>query len=125
MFRREPGPVGRRGLPYLLLFQVAFPTLAPLLDLFALYGLIFLNPVVVMAYWMSFNLLQLGLGAYALRLDRESLRPLWTMPLQQLVYRQLMYLVVLQSIVSAARGLRLRWQHVDRTGEMHLEMSEN
>jgi hypothetical protein len=42
------------------------------------------------------------------------------MPLQQFVYRQLMYLVVIQSVVSAARGARLRWQHVERTGEAEL-----
>jgi hypothetical protein len=40
------------------------------------------------------------------------------MPLQQLLYRQLMYLVVIQSLISAARGSRLRWQHVERTGEL-------
>jgi hypothetical protein len=42
------------------------------------------------------------------------------MPLQQVVYRQLMYLVVIQSVISALRGLRLRWQHVERTGEVEL-----
>jgi hypothetical protein len=29
-----------------------------------------------------------------------------------------MYLVVIQSLISAARGVRLRWQHVERTGEV-------
>jgi hypothetical protein len=40
--------------------------------------------------------------------------------LQQFVYRQLMYLVVIQSAISAARGLGLRWQHVERTGEIEV-----
>jgi hypothetical protein len=31
---------------------------------------------------------------YAFRLDKESLGPLWRLPLQQFVYRQLMYLVL-------------------------------
>ena len=31
--------------------------------------------------------------AYALRLDRERLRTLWALPLQRVVYRQLLYLV--------------------------------
>ena len=38
--------------------------------------------------------------------------------LQQLVYRQLMYLVVIQSVWSALYGLRLRWQVIRRSGEM-------
>jgi cellulose synthase/poly-beta-1,6-N-acetylglucosamine synthase-like glycosyltransferase/peptidoglycan/xylan/chitin deacetylase (PgdA/CDA1 family) len=112
--------IGTVGIPYLLLFQVALPLLAPLIDIFTIYGIIFLNPLPVLAYWFAFNGLAVGLAAYAFRLDDESLRPLWAMPLQQFVYRQLMYLVVIQSVISALRGLRLRWQHVERTGEVEL-----
>jgi peptidoglycan/xylan/chitin deacetylase (PgdA/CDA1 family)/glycosyltransferase involved in cell wall biosynthesis len=120
LWRRERGKVGRRGLPYLILFQILLPMLAPLMDAFALYGVIFLDPAPVLAYWLGFNALQLALAAYAFRLDGESPRVLWAMPLQQLVYRQLMYLVVVQSAISAVRGVRLRWQHVERTGEIEL-----
>ena len=110
--------IGRRGIPYLVLFQIALPVLAPLVDLFAVYGLVFLDPLPVIAYWAGFNALQLGVGAYAFRLDRESPRPLWALPLQQFVYRQLMYLVVVESVLSALLGTRVRWQHVERTGEL-------
>jgi hypothetical protein len=106
------------GLPYLILFQIALPLLAPLIDIFALYGILFLDPVPVIAYWLAFNLLVLSQGAYAFHLDRESARALWALPLQTFVYRQLMYLVVLQSVASAVQGLRLRWQHVERSGDV-------
>jgi hypothetical protein len=52
----------------------------------------------------------------ALRLDRERYVPLWSLPLQQIVYRQLMYLVVFQSTVMALLGGRLRWHRMVRTG---------
>ncbi|MDX6632873.1 MAG: hypothetical protein QOG26_878, partial [Solirubrobacterales bacterium] len=113
----EKAPIGRRGLPYLLLFQIALPMLAPLIDVFTLYGLFFLDPLPVLAYWVGFNVLLLSLGAFSFSLDGEPLRPLWAMPLQQFVYRQLMYLVVIQSIISALRGTRLRWQHMERSGD--------
>ncbi len=113
---REGGPLGRYGLPYLLLFQVLLPLLAPAVDIFAVYGLLFLNPYTVIAYWVSFNLLQLAMGVYAFRLDGEHLGPLWVVPLQQFVYRQLMYLVLIQSVFSAAVGARLRWHSLRRTG---------
>ena len=112
--------IGRRGLPYLVLFQIALPMLAPLIDVFALYGLVFLDPVPVIAYWLAFNVLQLGLAAYAFRLDHESLRPLWAMPLQQFVYRQLMYLVVIESAISALAGTRPHWHKLERTGEVEI-----
>ena len=56
--------------------------------------------------------------AYAFRLDGESPRPLWALPLQQFVYRQLMYLVVIESLVSALAGTRLRWHKLTRTGDL-------
>jgi cellulose synthase/poly-beta-1,6-N-acetylglucosamine synthase-like glycosyltransferase len=120
IWRRGEGPIGRRGIPYLVLFQILLPALAPLVDLFAVYGIFFLDPVPVVAYWVGFNLVQLALGAYAFRLDGESPRPLWTVPLQQFVYRQLMYIVVLESLISALRGVRLRWQHLERTGDVEM-----
>jgi cellulose synthase/poly-beta-1,6-N-acetylglucosamine synthase-like glycosyltransferase/peptidoglycan/xylan/chitin deacetylase (PgdA/CDA1 family) len=113
--------IGRRALPYLALFQILLPILAPVIDLFAIYGLLFLNPVTVLVYWGGFNLFQLVLAIYAFHLDGESLRPLWSMPLQQFVYRQLMYLVVIESIISALLGTRLRWGHLERTG--HVEVA--
>ena len=113
--------IGSRALPYLTLFQVVLPVFAPVIDLFAIYGLLFLNPLIVVYYWGGFNLFQLVLAVYAFRLDRESLRPLWTLPLQQFVYRQLMYLVVIESIISALQGTRLRWGHLERTG--HVEVA--
>jgi cellulose synthase/poly-beta-1,6-N-acetylglucosamine synthase-like glycosyltransferase len=121
LVHRGEGRIGRVGLPYLLLFQVILPPLAPLIDVFALYGVVFLDPLPIIGFWLGFNLLLLALALFAFRLDSESPRVLWAMPLQQFVYRQLMYLVVIQSLISAARGVRLRWQHVERTGEVELD----
>lgn len=114
--RRASGRFGRRCLPYLTLFQVVLPLLAPAVDVYALYGLFFLDPVTVAASWLVFVAGQALAAAYALRLDRERLRALWVLPLQQIVYRQLMYLVVVQSLVTAVLGARLRWHAIRRTG---------
>jgi hypothetical protein len=110
------GRFGRRCLPYLIIFQVVLPLFAPAVDIFALYGLVFLNPVTVAASWLAFAAAQALAAAYALRLDGERLRTLWVLPLQQVVYRQLMYLVVIQSLVTAVLGARLRWHVIRRTG---------
>lgn len=118
--RSNEGHIGRIGLPYLIAFQVVLPLLAPFVDVFAVYGLVFLDPAPVLAYWLGFNILLLSLAAYAFWLDEEPLGPLWSMPFQQFVYRQLMYLVVIQAAISALRGVRLRWQHIERTGDVDL-----
>ncbi|HEX6472452.1 MAG TPA: bifunctional polysaccharide deacetylase/glycosyltransferase family 2 protein [Streptosporangiaceae bacterium] len=112
----ERGRFGRRCLTYLAVFQVLLPLLAPAVDVFALYGMVFLDPVSVAGSWLAFLLAQTAAGWYALRLDGERIRTLWTLPLQQVVYRQLMYLVVIQSLVTAVLGARLGWQVIRRSG---------
>ncbi|HEU5160487.1 MAG TPA: bifunctional polysaccharide deacetylase/glycosyltransferase family 2 protein [Streptosporangiaceae bacterium] len=111
--RGRPGRFGRRALTHLALFQVALPLMSPVIDLFAVFGLVFLNPLQVGAVWLAFLGAQ-GLGAaYALRLAGEPLRYLLSLPAQQILYRQLMYLAVIQSIVTALLGTHKRW-HVNR-----------
>ena len=113
--------IGRLALPYMFLFQIALPIAAPLIDLLALYGLLFTNPGPVLAYWVGFNALQLMLAVFAFRIDREPLGPLWALPLQQFVYRQLMYLVIIESTVSALVGARAHWRHLARTGNVEVK----
>ncbi|HEU5331952.1 MAG TPA: glycosyltransferase [Actinocrinis sp.] len=110
------GRLGRRGLPYLLLFQILLPLLAPLIDVFALYGLLFGDAPKLLAVWLGFLGVQFVAAWYAFGLDRERRRVLWSLPLQQFVYRQLMYLVLVQSVVTAVLGTRLRWQRMERRG---------
>ena len=109
--------IGRRALPYMLLFQIALPAVSPLIDLFAVYGFVFTGAVRTLAIWGAFNLVQLMVAVYAFKLDREPLRPLWALPLQQFVYRQMMYLVIIESSVSALQGVRSGWRHLPRTGD--------
>ncbi|WP_435242359.1 bifunctional polysaccharide deacetylase/glycosyltransferase family 2 protein [Streptomyces cucumeris] len=115
----EVGPAGRfarRALPYLFLFQVVLPLMAPIVDVFAVYGVLFADPLSSIGVWFAFLVVQLLGAGYALRLDKERLRELWAMPLQLFVYRQLMYLVIIQSVVSALFGTRLRWHRMQRSG---------
>jgi cellulose synthase/poly-beta-1,6-N-acetylglucosamine synthase-like glycosyltransferase/peptidoglycan/xylan/chitin deacetylase (PgdA/CDA1 family) len=122
MISRDPHDrrIGLRALPYMILFQILLPLVAPMIDLFALYSLIFADAVPVLAFWLGFNILQLVIAVIAFRLDGESLRPLWALPLQQFVYRQLMYLVIIESSISALIGARASWQTIPRTGDVEL-----
>jgi peptidoglycan/xylan/chitin deacetylase (PgdA/CDA1 family)/glycosyltransferase involved in cell wall biosynthesis len=121
--RGTAGKLGRRGLGYLMLFQVLLPLLAPVVDVFAVYGLLFLDPLRIIGLWLAFLAMQAAMGWYAFRLDGESPRSLWSLPLQQFVYRQLMYLVVVQSAFTAVTGYRLRWQRMERYGSLDVPVS--
>ncbi len=114
--RGSSGHVGRVGLLVTALFQIVLPLLAPMVDVYLIYGLLFLEPVATIVTWSAVLALQLVAGAVAFRLEGEPRRGLLLLPLQQIVYRQLMYAVLIQSVISAVSGSRLRWQKVPRAG---------
>ncbi|WP_216209084.1 glycosyltransferase [Amycolatopsis aidingensis] len=107
--RGRAGRMGRCGLLYLFLYQLVLPLLAPVMDVYVLYGLFIADAPGALVLWTAFLAVQTAGAGYAMRLDGESLRPLWAYPLQQVAYRQLVYLVVIQSLVTALHGTRLRW----------------
>ena len=104
-----------------LLFQVLLPLFAPIVDVFALYGLSSSTRCRSSARLARLprcaDSLDRRLRAAA---GRGALRPLWALPLQQFVYRQLMYLVVIQSVVTALAGVRLRWHRMERYGSLRV-----
>ncbi|MFI6023841.1 bifunctional polysaccharide deacetylase/glycosyltransferase family 2 protein [Streptomyces sp. NPDC051287] len=112
------GRFGRVGMPLVVLFQIVTPLFAPLIDVFTAYSMIFVDLRAALLAWFAVLGVQLACAAYAFRLDREKYRYLLMMPLQQLAYRQMMYLVLIHSCVTALTGGRLRWQKLKRTGEV-------
>ncbi|POX49411.1 bi-functional transferase/deacetylase [Streptomyces sp. Ru71] len=117
LFERGPsGRFGRVGLPLVSLFMVVAPLLAPLFDIFLIYGLVFGPTEKTIVAWFGVLAIQAVCAAYSFRLDREPLTPLISLPLQQILYRQLMYVVLLQSWITALTGGRLRWQKLRRNG---------
>ncbi|PWI10292.1 bi-functional transferase/deacetylase [Streptomyces sp. NWU339] len=115
----EKGPsgrFGRVGLPFVSLFMIVAPLLAPLIDVFLLYGIVFGPTQKTIMAWLGVLAIQAVCAAFAFRLDRERMTHLISLPLQQVLYRQLMYVVLLQSWITALTGGRLRWQKLRRTG---------
>ena len=88
--RGAAGRLGRRGLVYVALFHVLLPLLGPVMDIFLIYGLVFLETGPVALVWLGFLGVQMVIGVIAFRLDREPMGPLLWLPSQQVLYRQLM-----------------------------------
>ncbi|WEH33699.1 glycosyltransferase [Streptomyces sp. AM 4-1-1] len=116
--RGPSGRFGRVGLPFVSLFMVVAPLLAPLIDVFLLYGLVFGPTQKTVVAWLGVLVVQGICAAYAFRLDKERMTHLISLPLQQILYRQLMYVVLLNSWITALTGGRLRWQKLRRTGAL-------
>jgi len=62
------------------------------------------RPGTRLTIWAAFLGMQAVLTVPAFAVDRERLRDLWTLPVQLVFYRQLMYLVMIHSLATALTG---------------------
>ncbi|MYS69823.1 glycosyltransferase, partial [Streptomyces sp. SID5926] len=66
------GRFGRVGMPLVVLFQVVTPVFAPLIDVFTVYSMLFVDFRAALLAWLAVLGVQLVCAAYAFRLDREK-----------------------------------------------------
>ncbi len=129
LFNIERPVLGFVALPQIWLFQIFLTVAAPLVDLalvssliWALYGRAY-HPVEwspddtlrSLFYWAAFIFLDLSAGALGMALERKApWRDLVWLPIQRFGYRQLMYYVVVKSVITAIRGYRVGWGKLER-----------
>jgi len=124
------GAFGTVALPSLWVFQIGFQAIAPIVDLMILWSIVYSKLVLtgadqkssflLLGYWAVFSSVELA-GAYlAFRLDKEDKKLLGWLLLQRFVYRQLMYYVIVKSLVVAVRGSLVGWGKLDRKGTVQV-----
>lgn len=134
IFRRgEPGGLAFVGFPQAWLFQIVFAVVSPLIDLALLVSIAGTvlrvaehgwaqtqTDVLRMAlYWLCFSAVDIFCGFVAYRLDvREKRFPAFLLLAQRIVYRQLMYGVVIRAVDAALAGLGIGWGKLERTGRV-------
>ena len=135
LFSTKTPALGFIALPQIWLFQIVLAAAAPLVDLaviFALLQWIFTfasrsaewSPVDLqreIAYWVVFVLIDLAAGALGMLLEKRApWGDLIWMPVQRFGYRQLMYYVVLKSVVSAIHGAQVGWGKLERKASVKI-----
>jgi len=128
-FNPKYGALGLFALPNVFLFQVFFPLVSPVLDLYVVASLIsalveerfhpasdashdFLH---VLYYYAIFLAVDAAASVLAFLLERdEEWRLLLWLPLQRLIYRQLMYFVAVKSVFAAVKGRSVGWGKLER-----------
>jgi cellulose synthase/poly-beta-1,6-N-acetylglucosamine synthase-like glycosyltransferase len=134
-FNKAYGAFGIVALPSLWIYQIAFQALAPIVDVTvlwtALYGW-FVSPALaheaminLIAYWGLFSLVDLAGAAVAFDLDKEDKGLLGWLLLQRFVYRQMMYYVVVKSILAALHGASVGWGKLDRKGTVEVPQADD
>jgi cellulose synthase/poly-beta-1,6-N-acetylglucosamine synthase-like glycosyltransferase/peptidoglycan/xylan/chitin deacetylase (PgdA/CDA1 family) len=130
---RKPSGLALIGLPQAWLFQILFAAISPLIDLALLLSIVGTalriaqhgwaqtsGDVGTMAlYWAAFTAIDAACGWIGYRLDGHGLRfPALLLIAQRLVYRQIMYGVVLRAIGAAIGGWTVGWGKLERTGRV-------
>ena len=128
--RPRYGALGLIAWPQVLIFQVLFSILSPLIDLALLCQIAGAlldyfyhgdqsadsNYLYITAiYYAVFMLADIGGAVVAFAMEKgEKWKLVWCLVLQRYGYRQLSYYVVLRAILSACRGLLVGWGKLDR-----------
>jgi cellulose synthase/poly-beta-1,6-N-acetylglucosamine synthase-like glycosyltransferase/peptidoglycan/xylan/chitin deacetylase (PgdA/CDA1 family)/spore germination protein YaaH len=130
---KDSKTVGLVALPNIILFQVIFPLLAPLADLFALGILIEMagklitnsgnvysaDSLIFLALFFTFVLVDAIAAAIAFSHEKRE-NPwllLWILP-QRFFYRQLIYLVAIRAALAAIRGSVVGWGTLTRSASV-------
>jgi peptidoglycan-N-acetylglucosamine deacetylase len=103
-------------IPSMWIAQLVFPLMAPTIDV----GLV-LSPFLawgpqLLIEVVAYNVALLLLCLWALAVDREPAALAVLAPIQNLFYRQFMYIVALRAVVRALKGIRVGWTRVTRMG---------
>ena len=124
------------GMPQAWLFQIVFAAISPMIDLALLLSIAGTalrvqqhgwdqtqsDVLRLGVYWAAFVSIDLLAGWIAYRLEPTRQRfPALLMLAQRFVYRQLMYGVVIRSIVAALRGRMVGWGKLERSGSVSVE----
>src|SRR5262249_8860740 len=119
MLNPRYGTLGLIGLPYLMLFQIIFPIMGPFFDASIVIGLLGHHYRIVLLSFIVYTLADIIMSVTALKLDEERVRQLWLIIPQRILYRQLMYYVIVKSIINVLKGNLVGWGSLKREG-MHL-----
>jgi len=120
MFVRKTPNLGWVVLPNMLIFQLVLPVLSPLVDLTLLVSLFMPKGEILVALYFGYYLLDLLISILAFRFDGEKLtfRVAGNLFLQRILYRQVLWYVLVKGYLRAIKGELALWGILKRTGNV-------
>jgi cellulose synthase/poly-beta-1,6-N-acetylglucosamine synthase-like glycosyltransferase/peptidoglycan/xylan/chitin deacetylase (PgdA/CDA1 family)/spore germination protein YaaH len=119
LFRTDEGALGWLVAPSLWLFQIILPLALPFADMGLLFAAFLGNLAAALAYFLFFFVVEFGAACLAFHLDHTPLdkrRDIGWLFLQRLVYRYLLFYVLVSALATAVRGSRAGWNKLERRG---------
>lgn len=120
MFVRKTPNLGWIVLPNMLVFQLILPLLSPLVDITLLFSFFLPKAGIIVILYFAYYLLDLIISAIAFRFDGEklTLRNAFNLFLQRILYRQLLWYVLVKGYLRAIKGELAAWGILKRTGSV-------
>ncbi|HXY30878.1 MAG TPA: glycosyltransferase, partial [Gemmatimonadaceae bacterium] len=137
-FRKKYGSLGWIALPNNLIFQIIYPAISPVADFLFLWSLFTVwlarsqhgatwtmtSLEQVLTYYAVFLLIDWLATMVAFLLEPDEDKSLtWLVLLQRFAYRQIMYWVVLRSVIAALKGRGVGWNKLERKATVELELA--
>ncbi len=119
-FNPRAGALGLVAIPGLWIAQVVFPIMAPTIDFGLVLSPLFAWGPQLLLEVIAYNVALLVLCLWALAADGEPVGLALLAPIQNLFYRQFMYVVALKAVLRALKGIRVGWTRVTRLGSSPL-----
>lgn len=120
LFVRKTPNLGWIVLPNMLVFQLILPILSPLVDITLLFSFFMPKAGILVILYFAYYFLDLAISAIAFRLDGEKLtiRNAFNLFLQRIIYRQLLWYVLVKGYLRAIKGELALWGILKRTGNV-------
>lgn len=104
-------------MPNIFIFNILLPLSYPFADGALIFGLLVGDWQNMVLPFLAFTILDLLYAGYGILDEKNPGRLLWGVPLQRVVYRQLLYYTVARSVVRAIEGSGLGWNKFAKIGE--------
>lgn len=104
-------------MPNIFIFNIVMPLTYPFADGALLFGLIFSDWQSLVIPFLLFTAIDITYASYGVWGEKKPWHLLAAVPLQRIVYRQLLYYTVARSVVRAIEGAGLGWNKFAKVGE--------
>jgi peptidoglycan-N-acetylglucosamine deacetylase len=129
LFSTRSGALGFVAMPNVWIFQILFPLILPVMDLMFIWtfvsalverlehptGYVITDLWQAIIYYALFLAIDCLSSLFAFGMEkREQWSLLWWLFLQRFCYRQVMYYVIIKSVLTALRGTAVSWGELER-----------
>jgi len=107
-------------LPNMLIYQLLLPLLSPLVDIMLIVSLVSGKTMMVVFLYFGYMLIDLLISTIAYYIEKKTIpiaKLLLIIP-QRIIYRQLLFVVLIQSYLRAIKGELVLWGILKRTGNV-------